>query len=375
VEKAVASDGEYLEIKHLDGQIEFSPGPITLVADPEKYFNVAVKSAVRIGDQELLVVYRKSGSAESGDSGHRTGGGAAGVQRHLVRGPRIYIPESSSEWTHQFSWTGNADTSQSGESWDTAHKARKKTNALKFEKLRTSPSKTYVDVESVRTKDNANITIRLMIFFSYKDVEKMLDTSNDPFGDLINAVTADVIEWCATKTFDDFLVSTDKLNTLTMYAQLMALAEKSGMEIQKVVFRGYVAPPNLQQMHDDAIEKRTQYTLARECEEEEQKLADFKLEKEMARSEREHQLTTEKLQHELEMDARTFEEKQRQKREEAKAEIDRLRGYKSVDWFSNFDVNRYLIARDSPVVSPTIQCSTLQASLCGAPGGKIQDSL
>merc|ERR1719428_2185982 len=101
----------------------------------------------------------------------------------------------------------------------------------------------------------------------------MLDNTNDPFGDFINAVSADIIEWCATKKFDEFLAATDVLNTLEPYSQLQGAASKIGMQIEKVVFRGYEAPGALQKMHDSAIERRTALTLAKEAEEEEQRLA------------------------------------------------------------------------------------------------------
>lgn len=351
VRKEVASEGDYLLITHLDGKIQFAQGPTTLVVDPQKYSSVEVKSATKIGDQELIVVYRKLGEKQAG---------TVDVQRHLIKGPRIYIPESASEWTHRFSWTGNADSSGG---FDPTGRARKKTDALKFEKLRTSPGKLYFDVESVRTKDNASITVRLMIFFCIKNVEQMLDESSDPFGDMINAVSADVIEWCSAKTFDEFLAEVDKMNTVKMYAQLTAGARKIGLDIEKVVFRGYEAPPNLQKMHDGAIERRTQMALARESEEEEQKLSDFKLEKEMARSEREYKLSNEKLEHELELEAKNFEAKQSRARELLDSELAKLRGLKELD--KGFDFTRYLIAKEGPVVAPTIQCSNLQSSMAG----------
>merc|ERR1711866_33584 len=104
----------------------------------------------------------------------------------------------------------------------------------KMSKLRTIPGKMYYDVESVRTKDNALITVKLMLFYQLSDVEKMLENTNDPMADFINAASADVIEWCAPKKFDEFLANTDVLNTLTPYTQLKAGAEKIGYEIDKV---------------------------------------------------------------------------------------------------------------------------------------------
>merc|ERR1712151_911767 len=190
----------------------------------------------------------------------------------------------------------------------------KKPDALKFTKLRTAPGKVYYDVENVRTKDNALITIKLMIFFQYDNLEKMLDNTNDPFGDLINAVTADTIEWCAPKKFDEFLVATDQLNVLNTYPQLQSALSKIGMVTDKVVFRGYQAPASLQKMHDAAIEKRTALSLAREAEEEEQNLADYKLQKEKERCEKQHQLELDRLSHELDMDKKTKEAELNQKR-------------------------------------------------------------
>merc|ERR1719159_1911089 len=147
-----------------------------------------------------------------------------------------------------------------------------------------------------------------MIFYKYTNVETMLDNSNDPFGDFINAASADIIEWCATKKFDDFLAATDALNTLEPYAQLRVSASKIGMAIEKVVFRGYEAPDALQTMHNRAIEKRTALALEKETEEEEQKLADYKLDKESERASRKAQLDMERLNHELAIKQKSVEQ-------------------------------------------------------------------
>jgi hypothetical protein len=42
----------------------------------------------------------------------------------------------------------------------------------------------YHDVESVRTKDDANLTIKLMIFFTLRDIELMLNSSHDVIADV-----------------------------------------------------------------------------------------------------------------------------------------------------------------------------------------------
>ncbi len=64
----------------------------------------------------------------------------------------------------------------------------------------------------MRTKDDTLLTVKLMIFFELKDVEKMLDNTHDPIGDFINAVASDVVAFCATLTYDQFLEKTSSLN-------------------------------------------------------------------------------------------------------------------------------------------------------------------
>eukprot|EP00929_Paragymnodinium_shiwhaense_P121404 TRINITY_DN93628_c0_g1_i1.p1 TRINITY_DN93628_c0_g1~~TRINITY_DN93628_c0_g1_i1.p1 ORF type:complete len:497 (-),score=115.47 TRINITY_DN93628_c0_g1_i1:335-1825(-) len=341
VRNCVASETQYLCVTHRDGSVEVIRGPTSLIVDPEKYLKAEVRPATQIGDQELIVVYRKR------DDG--------AVQRHLVRGPRLYTPETACEWTHEFSWTGAAN--KEGES--ISGPARKKVNALQFTKLRTSPGKMYYDVENVRTKDNAQLTLRLMLFFCYETVETMLDNTNDPYGDFVNAVSADVIEWCAAKKFDEFLAATDNLNQLDIYNQLRAVAKKIGMQIQKVVFRGYEAPRALQAMHDSAIEKRTELALLREKDVEEQNLLDLKLTKEAERCSKQHALELQKLAHELEVQKKNMEAQREAKQMEVDVELAKLQKMKDID--RNLDLGRYLLAKEGRIPQ-VIQCGTMLAA-------------
>jgi len=236
--------------------------------------------------------------------------------------------------------------------------ARKKVNALKFQKLRTIPGKMYYDVENVRTKDNALITVKLLMFYQLTNVEKMLDNTNDPMGDFVNAVSADIIEWCAPQKFDEFLEATDKLNTLGPYAQLKTSAMKVGYEVSRIVFRGYTAPQALQRMHDNAIEKRTSLMLGKETEEEEQNMADFKLKKEAERAMQQQQLEMDKLNHELEMRNKKAQAERDLKQKEQGLEIERLQQVQRLD--KKGELAAYLIAKDCQL-PPTVNVATMLA--------------
>jgi len=305
--------------------------------------SVTCESAIQLGDQEAIVVYRREGKEE---------GGAGQAKRQLVRGPCLYIPQSQSEWIHEFQWTGPDPSA------DSMERARKKVGALRFTKLRTIPAKMYYDVENVRTKDNALLTVKLMIFYQLTDVNKMLDNTNDPMGDFVNAASADVIEWCAPKKFDDFLDATDQLNTLAPYVQLRQSGTNIGYSIDRVVFRGYVAPDPLQKMHDKAIEKRTSLSLQKETEEEEQRMADFRLRKESERVAQEQKLAMEKLSHELEMKQRRADAESALKKMEAAVELERLTNIQKLD--KKGEMAAYLTAKDCQL-PPIVNCATMMA--------------
>merc|ERR1719499_561093 len=135
----------------------------------------------------------------------------------------------------------------------------------------------------------------------------MLDNTTDPFADIINATSADTIEWCVSKVFDEFLASADALNNLAVYQQLQAVALKIGIAVQKIVFRGYEAPEPLQRMHDNAIQERTRLDLMMKTEEEQQKLAEFKLQKESLRAAAEYEMQMKKVEHEMSMKTKQLE--------------------------------------------------------------------
>ena len=159
------------------------------------------------------------------------------------------------------------------------------------------PDQMYFHVRDVRTSDDAVLTIKLMIFFELNHIEEMLNQTHDPIADFINAVTADTIEFAASRTFEQFKSDTDLLNKLDSYQNLASRAPRIGYEINKVVFRGYSASDTLQSMHDGAIEARTRLKLEAETEAQEQELADLRLKREAIRAEQERSIAAETAEH------------------------------------------------------------------------------
>jgi hypothetical protein len=263
---------QYLAVRFLDGRVEHFRGPIDLWFNPVEHAAITVENALPVDAHEALVVYSRSADGTVG--------------RHVLRGPARYVPQAH-QWLHEFRWHGA----------DPKNPHRKVPRALQFKKLRVIPDQMYFDVTDVRTADDALLEIKLMVFFELVNIERMLDQTHDPIADFINALSADIVDFAAGKTFEEFKGDTGKLNDPAQYSNLCGRAERIGYQINKVVYRGYSASNKLQSMHDNAIEARTALKLEAETERQAQELADLKLAREAEREAQKRQIEQAQAEH------------------------------------------------------------------------------
>jgi hypothetical protein len=299
----VAHPGEYLIARFRDGRQQHLPGPAELWLDPREHLSIERKDALQIAAKEAVVVYSESNGE---------------VTRRIEYGPAMFVPQAG-EWLHTFTWHASRGGSQG---------AQKKPGGLVFQKLWLMPDQMYHDVPDVRTGDDAVLTIRLMIFFELVDIERMLDTTHDPIGDMVNAATSDVVEFTGKHDFDSFKRNTDQLNQLETYGQLRARARQCGYQINNVVYRGYGAPESLQQMHNQAIEARTKLQLERATEQQAQDLENYKLDCQLTRATKRRTEQAEEVRHDLQMSRERTDEQRRQK----EAEYQLRREQRHADW-------------------------------------------
>lgn len=296
MEHYVAHPGEFLVVRYRDGRQEHLPGPAHCWKDPRTHLSIEREEAVQLAAEEAVVVYAEA-----------TGGP---VSRRVVQGPATFVL-APGEWLHTFSWHGSVN-------------GQKVPNALVFQKLWLLPDQMYHDVAEVRTADDAVLTIRLMLFFRLIDIAQMLLTTHDPIGDFVNAATSDVVEFVRQHSFDGFKQRSDRLNVLETYPQLVRRAEQCGYRIDNVVYRGYGAPPALQQMHEKATESRTRLQLEKATEQQAQELEDLKLERAMARATRERQEERDSIEHKLSI-------QRTQREEDLRADADRRQAGRAQD--------------------------------------------
>ena len=273
----VAHPGEFLIVRFRDGRQEHLAGPDHCWFDPRVHMEIEKEEAVQISAKEAVVVYSE------GDSG------AESVSRRLVYGPATFVP-GPGEWLHTFRWHGPSPE---------VGGFQKVPGAMVFQKLWLMPDQMYHDVVDVRTADDAVLTIRLMLFYELTDIEQMLSATHDPIGDFVNAATSDVIDFVGRLTLDRFKAQTEALNRLETYRQLVDRAAQSGYRIDKIVYRGYGAPPALQRLHDEATQSRVRLQLERATEQQAQELEDFKLDRRLERASKEREQQGAQAAHEL----------------------------------------------------------------------------
>lgn len=331
-----AAADEYLVVRYRDGRAMHLRGPIDAWFDPVEHQSIQVKKALSISAHEAIVVYCSSGDR---------------VTRRIVRGPALFVP-TQDEWLHEFSWHGSDPK-----------RRQKVPHALQFHVLRVIPDQMYFDVDDVRTADDALVVVKLMVFFELADIERMLDQTHDPIADFINALAADVIDFVAGLSFEEFKHRTEQLNDLGTYPNLCRRAERIGYSINKVVYRGYSATDKLQHMHDDAIEARTQLKLQAETERQAQDLADLRIEREAQRAavqrelevrQTQHQQTLKQMQHEQRLARRRREREQQMELERLTHELElqhaRAMDQEKIAFMDGMrgmqvDLTRYLVAQ------------------------------
>merc|ERR1712039_205806 len=343
LEQGSATQAQYLWTQFLDGRADIIQGPASVHVDRSIHKQVKVKDATSLTESEVLVVYRDDGLAPT--EGSRT---SPAVTRHIIRGPCLHVPKNASEWAHEFSWHGSVSN-------DPDHNGRKVKGAIKFTKLRVCPEQTYFDVENVRTKDDALVTVKVMIFYRLKDIDVMLRETHDPTADFINSVTSDVIEFVASRSFEEFKASSDNLNNISYYPQLTSRARGIGFEVTKVVFRGYGAPQRLQKMHDDAIERRTKLALERENEDQEQAMQDMKLGREEERLRKRQMMEKETSAHERELQKEAHDAKQQEIRRDRQSQLEHLENMKTSLSLSGDQLASYLLASEQGPPHKVIQ--------------------
>jgi len=324
LDRHVADGTQYLDVQFRDGRKEHVRGPAAHFFDPCVHQVMRVADAIKLETNEALVVYDERqapahvrvASSKEDVLAEKSQEGATRVERRIVEGPAVWIP-SATEWIHSFSWHGSPGSgTKQGAGSKTGTPAPgeiKVPHALQFQKVRCMPDQMYASVKDVRTSDDAQLTVQLMIFYELVHIERMLDTTNDPIGDFINAASADVMGFGAAETYESFLQHTARLNDAAAFPLLASRMEACGFRLVKVVYRGYTTCQTLQEMHNTAVAERTRLRLQAHTAKEQQAAKALELHARQERSRHEQALAAAEADHELALSARKNEARRAEK--------------------------------------------------------------
>ena len=291
LKREVCDQQSYLVIQYLDGRVEHKRGPAFVVVDPCEHASVTVEQAIVLEASQALVVYRED---------VLPGGEDKVVTRRLVKGPEIFIPMAN-EWLHRFSWHGSIIPGSGKGSITGAPNDTKVAHAVEFTNLRQLPDQMYYTVRDLRTSDDALLTLHIMIFFELTDIEKMLDSTNDPISDMINAANADVMTFGASRTYEGLLADSNALSDNASYPLLISRMATIGYELKKVVYRGYQASNKLQSMQETAISSRTKLRLEADTFRQEHANAEFQLNAQEQQSQKKFAQEEREIEHKAKM--------------------------------------------------------------------------
>jgi len=226
----------------------------------------------------------------------------------------VYVPHHD-EWVHSFSWHGTLKAGgKVGQGSKTGRPDDDKVpHASNFQVLRQMPDQMYCTVRDVRTKDDAQIAMHLMIFYELEDIERMLDNTNDPIGDFINAVSADVMAFGAGNTYESLLERTDQLSDPSSFPTAVSRMASIGYKLLNVVYRGYSTSAKLQELHDDAIAKRTKLRLQSATAQVEQEEHAMVLKAKEERADGERALESAAVKHRLAVESEEEEQRRRER--------------------------------------------------------------
>ena len=304
LDRYVADASQFLSVQYRDGRKENVRGPVARFNDPCVHQSMAVKDAYKLAANEALVVYCEKAAVaptcvlpEKGEQANSPPVKGAAVERRVVTGPAIFIP-SAQDWIHTFSWHGSPGAKGTGSKTGTPGDT-KMPHGAEFEKLRCMPDQMYCSVRDVRTSDDAQLTVQLLLFYELRDIERMLDTSNDPIGEIVNAASADVMRFAAANTYESFLQRTSSLSETSAFPLLASTMATAGFELHKVVYRGYTTCEQLQVMHNTAVAERTRLRLEAHTNQQHEDQRALELHSRQERSRNEQALAAAEAQHEL----------------------------------------------------------------------------
>lgn len=227
--RITAKPAQYVEVHLKSGAVEHIRGPITIFENPVHHDRIIVKDMVHVASAlDQIIVYKeevrsskKAAEAEVADTNVD-----GNVRRSIIAGPTRYMQDVG-EWVHEFKWSFNP------------------TEPTSFTLLTTGTQQWDVSA-NFHTSDNAVATVTLTVEFQVARIDQVLRVE-DPIASMRSGLEADLTVLGPTRRSDELQVqNTDSpMDGFSNYPHMIKTAQDSGLEISRIIFRGFVPSERL----------------------------------------------------------------------------------------------------------------------------------
>eukprot|EP00128_Syssomonas_multiformis_P009500 Colp12_sorted_trinity150504_noHs@12296 len=310
LDRYIATDTEYLVINFQDGHIEHKPGPFSMFSVPTLHQSITKQSFITVGGAEAVVLRRR--------------GQDGSIERSIVQGPTIFMPQPNEE-LQTFNHT---TTDNDGNMTVTTR-----------QKIPLSNKELSVSV-LLRTVDDVGFSARFTIAYEISDIKKLLD-AGDITGNMSNAIRADLRKMVSTLTYTEFLAKGSELSDLDSFPLLLQSVQKMGVSISQFVYVGCVGDATLLKANEAKRLAKEKLAQEKENEQQAQYLQEVKLGGQQQRAATERALKEAEVQHTLHLQKLQHEARMLQKQQEHQQQISYLAQLAS----HGVDLTKYLVAQ------------------------------
>lgn len=114
----------------------------------------------------------------------------------------------------------------------------KQPRSLRFSILRLQPTQAYLGVVG-RTSDNAEVLLKLMIYWKVGDPQKFLTSSDDPLGAMFNRIMSGLVAETQRMTFDQFKENPANMVQVLFGSEALKSYAELGIDIDRIILRGW----------------------------------------------------------------------------------------------------------------------------------------
>ena len=273
-----ASHGQYLQVKHRNGQTKHVLGPCAMYLNPAHHQSIQVCNGYNLAtEDDCLVIYGGS------DSQTREKGMEA--SRRIAYGPQFVIP-SEQETVHTFQWSRAG-----GGNFETSHEANSRNHA--FQILQTNKNEPLYKIVDLKTTQGPSVQVELAICYKVESVEKCL-TVADPIAHLSAAMLSDAVSNPNNITLTNV---TEKAGQLTTYPSFCEALQSCGIRMVSLRVTKLTLPKSVTDRLSSEKKEHDQRLRDQARLEHDMKLTQLELEKK--RGQVEAQATLDKLQSQL----------------------------------------------------------------------------